>query len=337
MRIAITCPGFARHGGIRIILEWANRLSEDNTVFIVSTHRNIQRPHWFKLSGSIPIYNDLKKCDCLIICSPHGIDLQHHPLAPGKIFIFLQMMEHLFRPLDRGWRERCEKFYTSPNPLILGAYWNFDWCVNKFGRTGPTYYVGNGVNLKDFPIRQPKKDGKTILLESPISTNPVKDTDQVALKVATRLYSEGYRIVGYGADMVKSEVFSIYFDRPTLDEMNLLYSQATILLKATHYDARALAPMEAMTKRCVTARAITLGDDDLIHNVTAMRCGYDEEALYYTAKTLLTDQELRERLSAACLDYVQAFSWEYWFRKIKAILQGKPESIEHLLTKTATV
>lgn len=338
MRIAITCPGFALHGGIRIILEWANRLAEDNDVFIVCTSRRMARPDWFNLHPSIPIYDTLRKCDCLIITSPHGIEFERHIWAPpGRTFIFLQMMEHLFRPSDPKWNDRCEKFYTSKNPLILGAYWNFDWLTKKYNRTAPTYYVGNGVNLKDFPIQQKRKDGKTVLLESPFSTNPVKDVDQIALNVAARLKDEGYRIIAYGATRGSSEVLNNYCECPTLDEMNLIYSNSTILLKATKYDARALAPMEAMTKGVVTARAIMLGDDDLIHGVTAMRCDYDEEALYYNAKALLTDEKMRQTLANNCIEYVQKFSWTYWMNFIRAILHDKPEAEKCLLTKKATV
>lgn len=286
---------------------------------------------WFNLSPSIAIVNDLKNCDLLIIGSPHGIHLQDHRRAPEKIFIFLQMLEHLFRPADRAWVELCRKFYTSPHPMILLSFWNYEWLVEKYNRTGVTFYVGNGVNTKDFPIRAGHKNTKTILMESPITTNPTKDVDRIGLRVATRLRKEGYVIIGYGRTPCPADIFTSFIERPTADEMNVMYSVARILLKATRYDARSTSPMEAMTKACVTVRAIELGDDDLINQINCLRGSYDEESLYYNAKAVLTDDDIRQTLAENCLDYVEKFSWDYWFPKIEAILTGHPDRVESLL------
>lgn len=323
MNITLTCPGFSVHGGIRIVLEWANRLSEDNIVSVLSPDR--KRPTWFKLKPEVQIITRLQKCDILIICSPHHIELQESKHAK-KVFIFLQMMEHLFRPLDKKWLTKCKQFYASNHPMILGSNWNYVWCKEKFGRTAPTYYVGNGVNLDDFPIRQSEKCN-IVLVEGWQSSNPVKDTDHIGPKVAARLKEDGYQIIAYSALPLKTmpHVPDWYMQKPSLEQMNAAYNNATILIKATKYDARALAPMEAMTKACVTARAIILGDDDLIHNVTALRCEYDEEQLYQTAKKLLTDHQLRNELSVNCLRYVQEFSWDLYMDKIRKILSGNPD------------
>ena len=98
--------------------------------------------------------------------------------------------------------------------------------------------------------------------------------------------------------------------------MNQLYSQATILVKATLYDARACAPMEAMCKGTVTARAIMHGDDDLIHGENCLKCGYDKDHLYRNAKELLTNHELRKRLANNCIEYVRKYNWDYWMEVI---------------------
>lgn len=322
--IVITTPGFGLHGGIRILMEWANRLSEHYPVTVLSTTKNAGRPAWFKLKDSVTVTENKRyaaTCEILIIGSPHGIDLQD--TARGKVFIFLQMMEHLFRPGDKSWLRQCMKFYKSPHTMILGSNWNYIWC-REFGRTAPTYYVGNGVNIEDFPIYVGPKEELTVLLESPVSSNAAKDVDSIALNVAAALKTEGYNIIGYGAHAYKGTIIDEYHVAPSLARMNYLYERATILIKATKYDARALAPMEAMTKGCVTARAIEYGDDDLLHEVNALRCGYNYDELYRNSKRLLQDHELRKQLSENCLDYVQKFSWDFWMKHIVSILNGNP-------------
>lgn len=323
--ICITCPGFSIHGGIRIILEWANRLP--NTVILNTSPKSAQLT-WFE--NKVPVTSNpaiLKKCDTLIITSPHGIELGGHPYAPKNVIVFLQMMEHIFQEGNPSWLKRCMRFYKSPHPMILGAHWNAQWC-RDFGRTAPIYYVGNGVNLADFPIIKEKSGPLTVLVEGWEPYNPAKDVDSLGPKVARRLRADGYHILAYSQFPLKTmpEVPHEYYCKPDLATLNDLYSRAHVLVKATRYDARALAPMEAMTKGTVTARAIVYGDDDLINNVTALRCGYNEDDLYDNAKRLLTDRALRESLAANCLEYVQKFTWDYYIGQVMQVIEGHPHS-----------
>lgn len=327
MTITITTPGFPVHGGIRIIMEWANRLSETNTVHILTTARDKSHPTWFPLSPRIQVHNKptvLKVTDVLIICSPHSIDLQDHPHCPKKVFIFLQMMEHLFRPSDKAWRELCYKFYLTRHPVILGAHWNASWC-REMGREGKIYYVPNGVNFDHFPVERKKQFRKTILLESPDSSNPAKDTDRIALKVAERLSKKGIQVLGYGAHPLGRYPFiDMWYVKPSLERMNDLYRKADVLVKATHYDARALAPMEAMTKGCITARAIDLGDDDLIDGRNCIRTSYDEDNLYTAAMILLEDEHTRDRIKENCFEYASSAGWDPYIEMVRTIITGEP-------------
>lgn len=324
MRIVITTPGFPIHGGIRIICEWANRLSEDNSVTMLTSTRSQTRPDWFPLNPRISITNKptaLKVADVLIICSPHSIELEDHPYCPKKVFIFLQMMEHLFRPHDRKWRDLCDKFYLTRHPIILGANWNKEMLL-RMGRTGPIYYIPNGVNFDHFPIERKKEYRKTILLESPDSSNAAKDIDRLALKVAEKLSYKGFQVIAYGAKPMGAFPFiDQWYVKPNLDTMNMLYRKADLLVKATLYDARALAPMEAMTKQCVTARAIVAGDDDLTDGVNCIKVNYREDLLYSAALLILEDEDIRNRLKEGCWEHINKSGWDKPMEEIKRILK----------------
>lgn len=317
MRIVITCPNInAVHGGIRVILEWANRLKDfGHDVYVFDQAKHLQCK-WFPLKAKV-INNRylINRADCLIVGSPHGVE--YLDMFVKRKFVFVQMMEHYFHPTNRRFLEQCRRFYTTPYPCISISHWNIEEMRNKWGRTGPTFYVGNGVNLEMFPIRKPVKDGKTILIESPITTNPSKDPDQITLKVAKYLQGKGYKVIGYGAKAVDVDI-SEYHINPNIDLLNDLYSRATILLKATKMDARSCSPMEAMTKGTVTVRGIEFGDDDLT-NENSYRCGYNERDLYDTA-LLAMNSPLTNEKADICRQYVQDHSWDFWMPKINQIL-----------------
>lgn len=325
MRIALTCPAFTPHGGIRVILEWANRLAERGHEVVIRSD-DPRKPDWFGLGPAVEIASEdsvVLEADCLIVCSPHAVEYLERDDGPTKRFAFLQMAEHLFRPEDHEWRNRCRRFYRTPYPMFLISRWN-EQVVRMFGRTGEMHYVGNGVNLDHFPVERPVKDGRTVLVEGWYPGNPTKDSDRIAAKVAKKLRRAGYRIVAFGLGGLKRDPYRTipheYHKRPSLEQMNDLYRRATILLKATHCDARSCAPLEAMTKGAVTVRAIERGDDDLVHGENCLRVPYDEGSLYRAALTLLNDEPLRLRLASNGRDYVQRYTWDYWIDQVEGVL-----------------
>lgn len=326
MRFFLTCPTLAPHGGIRVILEWANRLAQrgHQVVLRVTDPRGCG---WFALDERVYIAEDdgaLRSSQCLIVCSPHGADYLTRPDAPARRFAFMQMAEHLFRPRDKAWQRQCQKFYRTPHPLILLSRWN-ETMLRGAGRAGPVHYVGNGVNLDDFPIDARAKDGRAVLVEGWTPENPTKDWDRIGPQVAARLGRMGWEVLAYGRHEPKHDdpyraVPTEFVARPSRARLSELYQRATILIKASHCDARACAPMEAMTKGTVTVRAIDQGDDDLVHNVNCLRTPYDVEALFAAAKLLLVNDQLRERLAAACLEYVTEHSWDGVMDQVEQIL-----------------
>lgn len=323
MNIFLTIPGFVPHGGTRVILEWANRLSAFHKVFLYSRDR--RRLNWFNLDKKvqrIATPKILKCCHCLIVCSPHDVELLTDPDRPERCFVFMQMLEHMFKPSNPYWIAKCKKFYLTEYPLISISKWNIQE-LRKMGRKSPIYYVGNGVNINDFPIYEGNKSGDTVLIEGWQVTNPTKDAQRIAPRVARRLKDMGYKIKAYGQlplDGVYDDVLDRYYRFPSLRVLNTLYEEAAILLKASVCDARSCSPMEAMAKGAVPVRAIEYGDDDLIDGHNCLRVGYDEEELFQAAVKVLTDTELQLELRVAGHAYIREYSWSYWINEIDNIL-----------------
>lgn len=328
MKIFIVTPSFAIHGGIRIILEWANRLTEFHEVYLFSQAGG--HCAWFEINEKVKVVQQqgMAGMDCLIITSPYNIDFENRPDTPDKVFIFAQMAEHLFvSESDKGypeWYERCMKFYTSKNPMISISHWNME-LFTRLGRTAKTYYVDNGVNFEHFPISYKPKDGKTILVEGWECGNPSKDIENIGPKVAAKLKAEGYKIIAYSQKKLKTmpTIPDEYYCRPSLEVMNSLYERATIMIKASKYDARSCSPLEAMTKGCIPVRALDRGDDDLTSGLNCLRTLYSEKALYESCKYFFERIGLPKNLSFKSRLWVQEnCNWDIIIRQINSILQS---------------
>jgi glycosyltransferase involved in cell wall biosynthesis len=326
LNILITCPSFkVPHGGIRVILEWANRLNKWHNV-VIYVNDGIKVCDWFNIDENIVINNTLKnlyECNCVIITSPHTIFIQDKLLNNQKCFIFLQMMEHMFIPSSSLWYKECLKFYNSKYPLFSISKWNIEMLKKEFNRTGETHYIGNGVNLTDFPInRNPKEFDNIVLIEGWESTNPSKDIKNIAAKTAKKLKKHGYKIIVYSNANLQTlkNIPDEFYYKPSLYKLNELYTKATIMIKASQYDARSCSPMEAMTKGTPIVRSIINGDDDLINGYNCIRVDYDETKLYNAAMDLLNNKILMENISINCLNYIEAFTWDFWINEINEII-----------------
>lgn len=326
MRILIITPAFnPPHGGLRVIVEWANRLTQWHDVTVHSLRKD--KPNgWIHLSEKVKIQQNYTGhgYDCLIITSPHSIEYADRKDCPPRVFLFMQMAEHLFRANDKTWYKRCEQFYKSPHPMFCISKWNITMLRVNFERTGPIHYIGNGVNTDDFPIEK-KWPSNTILVEGWEPGNVSKDIDNIGPKVAKRLRDYGFQILAYSHLPLKTltTVPHEYYERPSLEKMNELYRRASIMIKATKFDARSCAPVEAMTKGTVTCRAIIQGDDDLIDGENSLRVDYNEDELFEAVMRLSNDAELYKKLSQSCVKYVTENSWDKVMSEVNQIISKR--------------
>jgi hypothetical protein len=336
MKILITTPSLKTpHGGTRVLNEWAAGLSQWHEVTLLV---NSGDPvcNWYSLPPAIKVTKDkteIQKADIVVIGSPHAIYLADNLRPNQKCFVFLQMLEHMFKPGDAKFQQKCKDTYLGKHPIICISKWNADY-LRKLGRKGEIYYIGNGINLHDFPIEEGlQKDGKTILVEGWECTNQTKDTEAIAPRVAERFKQLGYKIIAYSQLPLTryAHVPDEYYQQPSLAELNDLYRRATILLKASHYDARSTAPIEAMTKGTVTVRAIEQGDDDLIYTeefdecdyANCIRTKYSLKEMFESAAFILTSKSNYTLLSYNCIEYVKKYNWDYWMHKINNLLCTK--------------
>jgi glycosyltransferase involved in cell wall biosynthesis len=94
---------------------------------------------------------------------------------------------------------------------------------------------------------------------------------------------------------------------PSVTTMRKLYSGAKFLLKASRYEGRSCAPVEAMACGTTCVRGLIEGDDDLIDNATCLRRPYDLKLVRDAADLMMTDDALYDRLTENASIYVDEF------------------------------
>lgn len=329
MKILILAPSLAIHGGVRVIVEWANHLAERGHEVVLQVIDPSKDRSWIAINEAVDLRFGQASdwtCDVVLATTPPLAVMISQMDLRAKRFYLLQMAEDIFWN-DKRWLETCLKSYQVSFPVIGISQWVQSYIESK-GRKAPTYYIGNGVS-RDF---QPgKKDkGLTVLVEGWIGYNYAKDQDAIGPKVAKRLKEKyGARIVAFSQFPLRNapaklfpvhEEYDEYYTAPSGAELVQLYQRATIMVKASRFDARSCAPVEAMSCGTVTARALMRGDDDLYHGINCLRCGYDEEQLFGIASRLIEDKQLQATLQARGLKYREDWlSWERWISVVEDI------------------
>jgi len=307
MRIAYVTPGFGPCGGMRVVAEHANRLSQrGHLVTITMPERH--EPKWIELEAPvIPLrmLTNAKPFDAVVATGYATVPWATRIPALRRYW-FVQMAEwHFFEPGTRRYEETLAAYPLAKRKgfKVVGiSSWVYEEMDDRWGIRSEI--IGNGVNQEHF---YPDGEKQYAIIVEGDARNPAKDTEHLTWKVALNLRDRyGVQLWGYSA--IPNEYMD-RFDRfllvPSVDEMRQMYSSAMFLLKASKYDARACAPVEAMCCGTPTARALIAGDDDLIHGSNCLRVDYNYTDLWHIACTLMEDDVARRKLERGCAEYAK--------------------------------
>ena len=337
MKVLIITPSLAAHGGVRVLVEHANGLArQGHDVTLQVVHKPERAlPDWVSFDDDVEIqsgaikYNP-SKFDAVIYGSPFLAVQFHNHYKDANTFLLLQMCEELFNPDNKAYVQQAIESYHLPIPIIGISQWNKDRILTEHKRDPnlPYYLIGNGVSDNFCP--GVKDEGLTVLVEGWVGYNPAKDTEAIAPRFALHLKQKyGARIIAYSQFPLShpqakfKDVPDEYYVQPTARQIVLLNQRATFLLKASHYDARSCAPVEAMKCGTPTARAIDLGDDDLLGGYNCLRCIYDYDLLLYVAESVIEDRAILNEMSRNGLEYAETnLSWPHWSDELFKIIKG---------------
>jgi glycosyltransferase involved in cell wall biosynthesis len=335
MKVLIISPSLAPHGGVRVLVEHANGFAaqgHDVTLQVVQ-HTMKALPNWVTFHEDVEIdIGDTRfnpaKFDAVIYGSPFMAVRFHNHYRNANAFMLLQMCEELFNPNDANYVKQAIESYHLPIPIIGISQWNKDRILDVHKRDPilPYHLIGNGVSDSFCPGI--KDDGLTVLVEGWVGYNPAKDTEAIAPRVAKHLKEKyGARIIAYSQfplahpQAKHKDVPDEYYVQPTLDQIVRLNQRATFLLKASKFDARSCAPVEAMECRTPTVRAIDMGDDDLIHKYNCLRGVYNYDEMICNAEMMIEIEYLCQTLAEHGMQYAETnLSWPHWSNELFKII-----------------
>ena len=322
-KIAYCTPGMGPSGGVRVILEHCTRLKErGHDVVIINPSGN--SPTLWEWYGphNVPVVRNVQLQDNdFDVCVATGASTVYwaRKVKAERYFYFVQMMEHLFARTATQEYHRCEQSYNLARQqgmqVITIAKWLQQELTTKFGIAAEI--IPNGVNQDHF-----YPDGKKqnyILVEGD-DRNQAKDVQGVSWGAAEILRQKyGVALYGYAALEHKYvNVMDEFFLRPDVEQMRKLYSGALFLLKASRFEGRSCAPVEAMCCGTTTVRGIINGDDDLVHEKNCLRTEYDLGKVIEQGERLLRDDGLRARLEKGCKKYAKRhLKWDKIIDKLE--------------------
>lgn len=300
MNILIISPSLNTHGGIRVLIEVANRLSSKGHHVVFHSVEG-GNEDW----ANLQVYNTtgrdlyLRGYDVVIAGSPTIAQaIKDYPI---KKYLFLQMAEEMFNPNDGGWFATCMEAYFSGIPIITISHWLM-YRLRSIGVNSQMHYVDLGVDE-----RFVNKGGerKYILVANWNAQNSVKDVDILGPRVAQFLKRKyGVKIVGYGAERPKvyTDVCDQYVTNARVEDLVELYNGALFTIQATRFDCRSLVGMESISCGTPVCRGIISGDEDIKHLINSVRCNYDIDEMIFWADKMYSDREFLEGLRKNCAE-----------------------------------
>lgn len=338
MKAGAILPHVGVYGGVRRFIEIGNEFSRLGHHFTLYTPRG-DRPAWLPFyGGTAPIeaLGVAPQADVLM-CGDTGM-LEVFARAPARLKLMFilgrRYVRKYVRFLDRGF-------------VVVGV--SGDWQTYMPGVKG--YTVAGGVNLAMFRRSRTRKDGDSTearLLSFGTPKKKVKGSMTVlrafrelaARRAATRGLGQraAFWVTGRPVDSLVSLTL---FDRepivlprwarrlavktvesPSQTELVRLYSDADIFVSCETSAGWCNSVAEAMA--CGTAVVCgTAGTSDVARDgETALVVPPDDhEAVADAVERLIVDRALRDRLAAAALEHIAAFSWQHVCRSLLNIIE----------------
>lgn len=332
MKILIISPSINIHGGIRVIVEWANHLSRAGHDVTLQIENGDLHPEWISIDDAVskrpgPNWNP-EGYDVAVATTPYIATRLDGVQTSAKKFFLLQMAENLFAPDNRNYVSTCRRSYAVDMPIIGISQWVEEY-VRQYRGDKKMYYIGNGVSDHFQPGK--KDEGLTVLAEGWECYNPAKDVNNYGPKCAQHLKEKyGARIIAYSQFPLKTmpAVPDEYYHAPAIEILTSLYQRPKLMIKATRFDARSCAPVEAMACGTVTARAIEKGDDDLIHEYNCLKGPYSLDTLIHNAERILDSDTFRKQLEANGRKYRKRYlSWTKWMEEVEKIFKEDEQEV----------
>ena len=320
MKISFVEPHLKLYGGIRRIIELANRLYEkghDVTIF----HSDGSDCKWMKCNAKIKNYKDVLKetHDVLIYNDPNAIDYSLVKKAKAKLKIFYVLALYERHLLKRNSFKlyfsnkrifHLKKSLYSPYLKLSNSTWIYHWLKNNLN-IDSKLLIG-GINTELFhPVKVKKNPNKICIL---CSGNPRE--------------RKGIKTIIEAVEKVKKKEPRVILDtyygkRIPQEKMAEKYCSADIFVDGQWYAGWNNPVAEAMAcKVPVVCTDIGGIKDFAFNNKTALLVPpKDPEAMASAIFTLIKDKDLQETLRKNAYSHIRQFSWDKSIERLEEILK----------------
>jgi len=323
MKISFVEPHLKIYGGIRRIIELANRLTKrghDVTIF----HSDGSPCQWMKCTAKIKPYDEIlnKTHDVIIYNDPNLIDYKLVKKAKAKLKVFY-VLELYEKSLLKGvnpkiylpWNKRMlvlKKSLRSPYLKLSNSTWIHHWLKENMN-IDSKLLIG-GINTEMFhPIKVEKNPNEIRIL---CSGDPRE-------RKGTKTILEAFKIVK--KEEPRAILDTYYGKEIPQEKMAEKYSSADIFVEASWQAGWNNPVAEAMAcKVPVVCTNIGGVKDFAFHKKTALLVPpKNPEAMASAILRLIRDEKLREGLRENAYHYIRQFDWDESVRKLEEILRSK--------------
>ncbi|MGG1071849.1 glycosyltransferase family 4 protein [Priestia megaterium] len=351
MKINFVLPFTNPTGGIRVIFEHANRLTDmghDVVCYVPmvaykfgskgfkgfikrcksSIGNSIKRRNkvnWINVQANIqlvPFINDryIRKADATFATAwPTAYSVNKLSAKVGKKFYFIQHYE-----IWSGSKHEVDNSYKLPLKQITIATWLKELMEKEFESTGISVVVnGNDLKVpKEFvkPLN-PKK--KVLMMYNSLEWKGFKDGLK-AFEIAKKTYPS-LELVLFGNEY-SDEIpgYAKFIEKPDRNQLKELYKLADLFIFPSKFEGWGLTVIEAMGCKCaVVGTNVGCMDDVGKHKVTAMiSTPQDIDAMAKNIVELIANPELTLSISEQAYELVNTFTWENSTKKLISIIRN---------------
>ncbi len=353
MKINFIIPFTGKTGGIKVIFEYANRLSEkghdvicyvpmkaykfDNVGFKgviknikASIGNSIVRGktvNWFKLKVPIklvPLINNtfIREADISIATAwPTAYDVNKLNKTKGKKFYLIQHYETWSGPLNK-----VDNSYKLDLNQIVVAKWLQDLMKDKFNNKA-VQLVHNGIDFNEFYNHNKIINNQTVcIMYSKINWKGFEDGIKAFQIVKKQINNLKLIVFGLekGIDVPEYAEFHL---KPNKNELREIYSKSDVFVFPSRFEGWGLTPLEAMACKCAVVGTNTGAVKEIGINGENMLISEPEDinGLANNLLKILKDNDLLERISNNGNNTVLNFSWQKSVDKFEKILMDMGE------------
>lgn len=355
MKINIIVPFVELTGGIKIAFTYANELvrrGHDVKIYypfipyamdmtgiryiekFVRTMakgiiRNKWKVEWFDLKAPYKLVfriNNftIRDADATIATAwPTAYDVANLNDKKGKKLYFIQHYETWSGP-----KKAVDGSYQLPLKQIVIAGWLKELMVNQFGRNNVDI-VYNGINLNEFYPNPDKSYNnrllKILLLAHPVELKGMRDGITTFERLKDRY---PIQLVMFGTGKIDGiPSYADFHCNPSKSELRELYAISDIYIFPSWSEGWGLTVIEAMACKCaVVGNKVGCLTDIGRHEETAMLSEpHDLVTLEDNLEKVISDCELRKKISENGYMESRQFNWETSFDKFEEILKESEE------------